>query len=85
MALEATEGSMLQTGKYEMCISTHEYYDILQDVDYNFYFKVFSGVLQQATKRFKIMETKSNDVSYCPSSPKRGRTSDSFNRETQEL
>jgi hypothetical protein len=56
IALVATEGSMLQTGKHEMCISTQEYYDI-QDVDFSFYFKVFSGVLQQATKLFKIMET----------------------------
>jgi hypothetical protein len=39
----------------ETGFSARRYNDILQDVDFNFYLIVFSGVLPQAKKLFEIM------------------------------
>jgi hypothetical protein len=38
--------------------------DIIQNSDFSFYFKVFSGVLSQDKKLSKIIQTISNDVNY---------------------
>ncbi|KDR18839.1 zinc finger MYM-type protein 1-like [Zootermopsis nevadensis] len=48
----------------ETRISARGYYEILQDFDFNFYLKVFSGVLPQAKELFEIMQTIGN-ISYC--------------------
>jgi hypothetical protein len=48
----------------EMSISAQAYHGILHDGDINFDLTVFSEVLPEAKKLFKIMLTKSNSICY---------------------
>jgi hypothetical protein len=42
-----------------------EYQNILQDFAFHFHLKLFSGVLSKAEKLFKIMQSKSYNITYC--------------------
>jgi hypothetical protein len=42
----------------ETHISALEYHDILEEFNFDFHLKIFSGILPQAKEHFEIMQTK---------------------------
>jgi hypothetical protein len=71
-------------GETRISAQEYVYNDILQDFDFNFCLKLFSGVLMQAKQLFETMQTNSNDISYS-SKKKVEQFREFFDREVQEL
>jgi hypothetical protein len=54
LAEHATNGSKQEWQNGKMCVSAGEHHDSLQDLDFNFYLKVFSGIISHS-KYFSIL------------------------------